>query len=57
VSLNYVRYDPRFVLVLPPAFFIHHTIYYLAIWIGILSGVFDYPSIRRIKDYRGDFAG
>ncbi len=52
VSLNYARYDPRFVLILPPAFFIHHVIYYLAIWKGIFSGVFNYKSIRKIKDFR-----
>lgn len=51
VSLKYARYDPRFILVLPPAFFIHHVIYYLAIWKGILTGLFHYSSIRKIKDY------
>ena len=52
VSLNYARYDARFVLVLPAAFFIHHVIYYLAIWKGILTGLFNYQSIRKIKDFR-----
>jgi len=51
VSLKYARYDPRFVLVLPPAFFLHHVIYYLAIWKGILSGLFDRSAIRKIKDF------
>ena len=50
-SLSYARYDPRFILVLPPAFFIHHVIYYLAIWKGILTGLFHYSSIRKIKDF------
>jgi len=51
-SLPYVRYDWRFILVLPPAFFIHHVIYYLAIWKGILYGLFYRSSIREIKDFR-----
>jgi len=52
VSLKYARYDPRFVLVLPPAFFIHHVIYYLAIWKGILTGLFQRSSIRKIRDFK-----
>lgn len=52
VSLKYARYDPRFVLVLPPAFFIHHVIYYLAIWKGILTGLFKRSSIQEIKEFR-----
>ena len=51
-SLPYARYDPRFAIVLPLAFFIHHIIYYLAIWKGILSGIFNHSSIREIKDFR-----
>jgi len=51
-SLPYARYDIRFSLILPPAFFIHHVIYYLAIWKGILTGIFNYKSIRKIKDFR-----
>ena len=51
-SLPYARYDPRFAIVLPLAFFIHHVIYYLAIWKGILSGIFNHSSIREIKDFR-----
>lgn len=52
VSLSYARYDYRFVFVLPPAFFIHHTIYYLAIWQGILSGLLRPSTVRKIKAYR-----
>lgn len=51
-SLPYARYDLRFALILPLAFFIHHSIYYLAIWKGILSGAFNRSSIREIKDFR-----
>ena len=51
-SLPYARYDSRFAIVLPLAFFIHHIIYYLAIWKGILTGLFNYSSIREIKDFR-----
>ncbi len=51
-SLPYGRYDIRFALILPLAFFIHHIIYYLAIWKGILTGVFNYSAIKKIKDFR-----
>ncbi|MDP8248492.1 MAG: glycosyltransferase family 2 protein [Candidatus Tritonobacter lacicola] len=52
VSLSYTRYDLRFIFVLPAVFFIHHVIYYLAIWKGILTGVVNHSSIREIKNFR-----
>ena len=51
VSLNYARYDARFVLLLPPAFFVHHTLYYLAIWAGFLRGPFNRARLRQVRDF------
>jgi glycosyltransferase involved in cell wall biosynthesis len=50
VSLHYVRYDARFMLILPPAFFVHHVVYYFAIWEGFLTGLFDRRFIHDIKN-------
>ena len=41
IALKYARYDWRFTLVLPFAFFIHHTLYYLSICAGFIVGIFN----------------
>ncbi|MDP8236845.1 MAG: glycosyltransferase [Candidatus Erginobacter occultus] len=53
VSAGYGRYDWRFPLVLPPIFFLHHAVYYIAIWRGILT-IFTNPNeIRRLRNSSG----
>ena len=49
-TVTYAFYDWRFLFVLPPIFFIHHSVYYFAIMKGFLSIITDYDGIRRLKE-------
>ncbi len=53
VSAGYGRYDWRFPIFLPPIFFLHHFVYYIAIWRGILTIVTNPGEIRRLRRSSG----
>ncbi|MBC8453618.1 glycosyltransferase, partial [PVC group bacterium] len=49
VALKYVKYDWRFLLILPFAFCIHHLLYYFSILAGFLIGAFKRESPPETK--------
>ena len=48
-TIPYAFYDWRFLFVLPPIFFIHHSVYYFAIMMGFFSIVYDYDGIQKLR--------
>lgn len=48
-TVPYARYDWRFLFVLPPVFFIHHSVYYFAIMKGFFSIVTDFKRISQLR--------
>jgi len=49
-TIPYAFYDWRFLFVLPPIFFIHHSVYYFAIMKGFFSIIYDYDGIRKLRE-------
>lgn len=55
-TVPYALYDWRFLFVLPPIFFIHHSVYYFAILKGFFSILTDFKKIAELRAASREYA-
>lgn len=51
-SVKYVKESLKLFLILPVAFFIHHAVYYIGTLFGVISVLWTYNNVLRIRKFR-----